>query len=217
MVHKHEYRVTVTWKGNRGAGTSGYRSYSRDHVVSAEGKTDIQGSSDPAFRGDRTRWNPEDLLVASLSACHKLWYLHFCAVTGVIVLEYEDAAEGVMEINEEGIGRFIDVVLRPRVTIKAGTFPEIALELHEDAHERCFIANSINFPVRCEPVIIEAEASVSKDITLGENDRDITLGEAAKDITLGDTADIACGDTAASAMPLNLSDDPQGERGNRDY
>ncbi|MCL6707501.1 OsmC family protein [Pseudomonas sp. R2.Fl] len=156
---RHEYRVTVTWRGNLGTGTSGYRAYSRDHVVSAEGKPDIPGSSDPAFRGDPARWNPEDLLVASLSACHKLWYLHFCAVSGVVVLEYEDHAEGVMEMDREGSGRFVDVVLRPRVTIRAGTYPDIARDLHHDAHEKCFIANSVNFPVRCEPVIVEAEGT----------------------------------------------------------
>ncbi|MBO3759576.1 OsmC family protein [Ciceribacter sp. L1K23] len=153
---KHEYRVTVRWKGNLGTGTSGYRAYSRDHVISAAGKPDIEASSDAAFRGDPARWNPEDMFLASLSACHKLWYLHFCAVSGVVVMEYEDNAEGVMEMDEEGSGRFTDVVLKPRVTIKAGTYPDIARELHEDAHEKCFIANSVNFPVRCEPVIIEA-------------------------------------------------------------
>ncbi|PZU86661.1 MAG: peroxiredoxin [Shinella sp.] len=152
---QHEYRVTVTWQGNMGTGTSGYRDYGRDHVISADGKPDISGSSDPAFRGDVARWNPEDLLVASLSACHKLWYLHFCAVSGVIVTAYEDHAEGTMVMDEDGAGRFTEVVLRPRVTIKAGTYPQIAAELHGDAHEKCFIANSVNFPVRCEPVIIE--------------------------------------------------------------
>lgn len=154
--HRHEYKVSVVWKGNLGTGTSGYRAYSRDHVISAEGKPDIPGSSDPAFRGDKTRWNPEDMFLASLSACHKLWYLHFCAVSGVVVIEYEDNAEGIMEMDGEGNGRFTDVVLKPRVTIKAGTYPDIARELHEDAHEKCFIANSVNFPVRCEPVIVEA-------------------------------------------------------------
>lgn len=151
----HEYSVTVTWTGNHGTGTSAYRAYSRDHVISANGKPDIPGSSDPAFRGDGERWNPEDLFVAALSACHKLWYLHFCAVSGVIVTAYEDHAEGVMEMDADGTGRFVDVVLRPRVTIKRGTFPELALELHGDAHEKCFIANSVNFPVRCEAEIVE--------------------------------------------------------------
>ncbi len=153
--HPHHYAVTVTWTGNQGTGTSGYRAYGRDHVISAEGKPDIAGSSDSAFRGDPARWNPEDLLVAAISACHKLWYLHFCAVSGVVVIEYEDHADGVMVMDAEGSGRFTEVTLRPRVTIKPGSEPGAAMELHEDAHEKCFIANSVNFPVRCEPVIIE--------------------------------------------------------------
>lgn len=152
----HEYSVTVTWTGNHGTGTSAYRAYSRDHVISANGKPDIPGSSDPAFRGDGERWNPEDLFVAALSACHKLWYLHFCAVSGVVVIGYEDHAEGTMEMDEDGAGRFTEVVLKPRVTITERSDVGIAEELHGDAHEKCFIANSVNFPVRCEPTIIRA-------------------------------------------------------------
>lgn len=152
--HHHEYRVIVTWTGNRGTGTSGYRDYARDHAISCDGKPDIPGSADPAFRGDAERWNPEDLLLASISACHKLWYLHVCAVNGVVVTAYEDHAAGTMVTDETGAGRFTDVVLRPRVTIAAGD-AERAEQLHEDAHEKCFIANSVNFPVRCEPVIIQ--------------------------------------------------------------
>ncbi len=149
----HEYSATVTWIGNRGTGTSGYRDYSRDHVIAAGSKPDIPGSADPAFRGDAERWNPEDLLVASVSACHKLWYLHLCAVSGVVVTAYEDHAEGLMVTEEDGSGRFTEVVLRPRVTISSGD-RERAASLHHDAHEKCFIANSVNFPVRCEPVIV---------------------------------------------------------------
>jgi organic hydroperoxide reductase OsmC/OhrA len=132
---RHEYQVKVTWQGNAGTGTSGYRDYGRDHVISVEGKPDILASADPAFRGDPARWNPEDLFLASLSACHKLWYLHFCAVSGVIVVAYEDHAEGVMEMDADGTGRFTDVLLKPRVTIKRGTFPELALELHRQLCE----------------------------------------------------------------------------------
>ncbi|MFC3165079.1 OsmC family protein [Ciceribacter thiooxidans] len=151
----HEYSATVTWTGNRGTGTSGYRDYSRDHVIAAGAKPDIPGSADPAFRGDADRWNPEDLLVASVSACHKLWYLHLCAVNGVVVTAYEDHAEGQMVTEEDGSGRFTEVVLRPRVTISSGD-RERAASLHHDAHEKCFIANSVNFPVRCEPMIVTA-------------------------------------------------------------
>ncbi|KFD11444.1 OsmC/Ohr family protein [Serratia marcescens subsp. marcescens ATCC 13880] len=96
MKGEHHYQVAVTWQGNLGAGTEDYRAYGRDHLIGAAGKADIAGSADPAFRGDATRWNPEDLLVASLSACHKLWYLHLCATSGISVLAYQDDAVGVM-------------------------------------------------------------------------------------------------------------------------
>jgi organic hydroperoxide reductase OsmC/OhrA len=152
MAHReHTYRVTVTWTGNQGTGTSGYKAYSRDHAIESAGKAPILGSSDPAFLGDRTRWNPEDLLVASTSACHKLWYLHLCAEAGIAVLAYVDEAEGTMVEGERG--RFTKVVLRPRVTVRAGDDVELARRLHHDAHEQCFIANSLNFPVLCEPSI----------------------------------------------------------------
>lgn len=152
----HKYDVTITWSGNLGTGTSGYREYSRDHVISAEGKPDIAASSDTAFRGDAARWNPEEMLVASLSACHKLWYLHFCAVSGVVVGEYIDKAEGVMTIPEYSVGSFTKVVLRPEVTLIKGDV-QTAIDLHKDAHEKCFIANSVNFPVSIEPTIITAK------------------------------------------------------------
>lgn len=149
---EHHYSVKVTWTGNRGTGTTGYRDYDRDHTLSAEGKPDIAGSSDPAFRGDSARWNPEELLVGSLSACHKLWYLHFCAVSGVVVSDYVDIAEGTMVMGKDGAGHFSEVVLKPVVTITKGD-PAVAQELHEDAHEKCFIARSVNFPVRIEATV----------------------------------------------------------------
>ena len=116
-ARKHNYAVSVTWTGNQGTGTSGYRDYSRNHDVSCDGPHTIAGSSDPAFRGDRTRWNPELELVAALSQCHMLWYLHLCAEAGVIVLSYSDDAAGTMEETADGSGRFTEVVLRPQVTI----------------------------------------------------------------------------------------------------
>ena len=154
MAKKHRYTVTVEWTGNRGSGTSDYRSYDRSYGISAgERKADIAGSSDPAFRGDPARWNPEELLVASVSACHKLWYLHLCALAGVVVTGYIDRAEGIMEETADGSGRFVRVTLRPEITLAAGSDQAKARELHEPAHEKCFIANSVNFPVDCEPVI----------------------------------------------------------------
>lgn len=148
---EHHYKLQVEWTGNRGSGTSGYRDYDRNHVISTPGKPAIPGSSDPAFRGDATRWNPEDLLVASASACHKLWYLHLCAEAGIVVTAYVDEAEGAMREDASG-GRFERIVLRPRVTIAAGD-RELALQLHHQAHDKCYIANSVNFPVLCEPSI----------------------------------------------------------------
>ena len=144
---QHHYAVNVSWTGNLGTGTASYRGYSRDHVIQAQGKAQIAGSSDPAFRGDPARWNPEELLVASLSACHKLWYLGLCAEAGIVVLAYEDDAEGEMVEEHSGAGQFSSVTLRPRVTLAAGSDLDKARELHHLAHQKCFIARSVNFPV----------------------------------------------------------------------
>jgi organic hydroperoxide reductase OsmC/OhrA len=155
MNHQHHYRVDVEWTGNRGTGTDGYRNYSRDHVIRIAGKPELAGSSDPTFRGDATRHNPEDMLVAALSTCHMLSYLHMATVAGVVVTAYTDAAEGTMASEGDG-GRFVEVVLRPVVTISAASDPGKAEAAHEAAHHACFIANSVNFPVRCEPRIVVA-------------------------------------------------------------
>jgi organic hydroperoxide reductase OsmC/OhrA len=152
----HTYRVTVEWTGNRGAGTPGHAGYGRDHTISAGPKPLIQGSSDPAFRGDPACWNPEDLLLASISACHKLWYLGLCAKAGISVLSYRDEAEATMIEESTGAGRFVSAVLRPRITIQAGGDIAKAIGLHHDAHSFCFIANSVNFPIACEPVVTAA-------------------------------------------------------------
>jgi organic hydroperoxide reductase OsmC/OhrA len=151
----HIYRTLVEWTGNDGTGTSGYRNYSRAHDISVpgSGKPVIPGSSDPAFRGDGARWNPEDLFVASISTCHKLWYLHLCALAGVIVTAYRDEAVGTMEETAGGAGWFTEVMLHPVVTITASSDAAKARELHENAHAMCFIANSVKCPVRCEPDI----------------------------------------------------------------
>ncbi|MGC1966798.1 MAG: OsmC family protein, partial [Candidatus Acidiferrales bacterium] len=131
MAKIHHYAVTVKWMGNTGTGTSGYKNYERRHEILGEGaKPPIPGSSDPTFRGDATRWNPEELLVASLSACHKLWYLHLCATAGVVVVEYIDHAEGFMEETPDGSGRFVRAILRPEVTLAASSDTAKARELH---------------------------------------------------------------------------------------
>ena len=154
MNKQHGYEVLTRWTGNLGTGTSEYRAYSRDHEVQGARKgTRIFGSSDTAFRGDSTRYNPEELLVASISTCHLLWYLHLCADAGVVVVDYVDAASGTMLQTEDGGGHFTEVVLRPRVTIARADQKGEALRLHEEAHRLCFIANSVNFPVRQTPEI----------------------------------------------------------------
>ena len=155
---EHSYSTVVKWTGNTGTGTSSYRAYSRQHEVSAPGqpKPPIPGSSDPGFRGDATHWNPEELLVASISACHQLWYLHLCADAGLVITSYVDRAEGVMVEDADGGGRFRRVVLRPVVTFAPGADLDRARELHHEAHRVCFIANSVNFPVEHEPELRSA-------------------------------------------------------------
>jgi organic hydroperoxide reductase OsmC/OhrA len=153
-VRQHRYEVSLSWTGNRGSGTSGYREYGRDHEVSTAGRPVIAASSDPAFRGDADRWNPELELTAAVSQCHMLWYLHLCAEAGVVVTGYSDDAQGIMATGADGAGRFVEVVLRPRVTVADAGMTEAAVNLHKDANAKCFIANSLNFPVRHEPVIM---------------------------------------------------------------
>ncbi|MBO0870852.1 MAG: OsmC family protein [Micromonosporaceae bacterium] len=155
MPRTHHYQVDVTWTGNTGTGTSGLRDYERSHDIGAGGKPVIPGSSDPAFRGKADRWNPEELLVASLSQCHMLWFLAVCAQEGIVVTHYADHPSGTMVEDSDGGGRFTDVVLRPRVRIadpeQAGRLPAV----HDRAHHLCFIANSVNFEVRTEPEVAE--------------------------------------------------------------
>jgi organic hydroperoxide reductase OsmC/OhrA len=153
MHRTHSYEVTVTWTGSRGTGTSGYHAYARDHDVAAEGRPVIAASSEPLFRGDPTRWNPELELTAALSQCHMLWYLHLCAESGVVVTSYTDEATGTMNEDDDGSGRFTEVVLRPRVAVASPGMIDAATRLHKEAHAKCFIANSVNFPVRHEPAI----------------------------------------------------------------
>ncbi|WP_258103106.1 OsmC family protein [Marinoscillum sp. MHG1-6] len=150
----HHYKTEISWTGNLGKGTADYTSYKRDHVVTINGKSDpINMASDPAFRGDPTRYNPEELLVISLSSCHMLWYLHLCAINDIIVTTYEDAAEGTMEEISNGGGRFTSVTLHPKITIANVDKVDLAFSLHEKAHELCFIANSCNFPIHHQPNI----------------------------------------------------------------
>jgi organic hydroperoxide reductase OsmC/OhrA len=153
MAREHHYAVTVDWTGNQGTGTSGYKAYARAHDIRSADKPPIPGSSDPAFRGDPARYNPEELLVASLSTCHMLWYLHLCSTAGIVVTAYADRAEGTMIEEADGGGRFASVVLKPEITVKPGADLAKARALHAEAHKLCFIARSVNFPVTHEPTI----------------------------------------------------------------
>ena len=147
-LKRHQYQVQVAWTGNQGQGTKTYKSYKRDHAITVAGKPLLLASSDPSFRGDAARYNPEELLVASLSSCHMLWYLHLCAINSIVVTDYKDEANGVMAENADGSGAFVEVTLNPHVTIDANSDQDKALLLHEEAHRYCFIANSVNFPVK---------------------------------------------------------------------
>lgn len=156
MPRSHQYQVQVTWTSNTGRGTTGYRDFARDHEITGvdtPGKPTIPGTADPAFRGDDERWNPEELLVASLSQCHMLWYLVLCAQSGVVVTEYQDRPSGTMVETADGSGSFTDVTLRPEVTITTPDRIEVATQLHDKAHRMCFIANSVNFTVHHTPTI----------------------------------------------------------------
>lgn len=149
----HLYKVHNLWTGNTGIGTHDYKSYERAYTISIEGKPDLLGSSDPGFRGDSSRHNPEELFLASISGCHMLWYLHLCSSQRIVVNAYEDQATGTMVEERDGSGRFTEVILRPQVTVAKMDMIETAESLHRRANEMCFIANSCNFPIKHEPYV----------------------------------------------------------------
>jgi len=153
-MKKHNYEIKLEWTGNKGSGTFDYRSYGRNHKIIVENKREpILGSSDPSFRGDSARYNPEELFVSSISACHMLWYLHLCSSNGVIVTEYQDRATGIMEEDSDGSGRFREVTLHPTILVSESTMIDKAVELHHSANKMCFIANSLNITIGHEPDI----------------------------------------------------------------
>jgi organic hydroperoxide reductase OsmC/OhrA len=157
-MRTHRYTVTNRWTGNLGTGTSDYRSYSRSHELSTPAKSaPIAGSSDPMFRGDRTRYNPEELLVSALSACHMLWALHYCADAGIVVTEYVDDAHGEMVERGDGSGEFTSVVLHPRMKVADPSRIADAIAIHARVHDVCAIARSVNFSVSCEPSVTAGE------------------------------------------------------------
>lgn len=152
MQKEHHYKTAIEWTGNKGTGTKNYRTYERSHQIAVENKAVIEASSDPAFRGDKTKYNPEELLVASISSCHLLWYLHLCSEAGVVVTAYIDHATGTMVETEDGGGHFTEVTLHPDITVSDETMIETANALHIKANKLCFIANSVNFPVFHKPI-----------------------------------------------------------------
>jgi organic hydroperoxide reductase OsmC/OhrA len=149
---EHHYAIRVHWQGNRGTGTSGYRDYGREHTFSANGKPSIEGSADRTFHGDADRWNPEELLLAALSQCHMLSYLHVAVSHGIVVTDYTDEPVGTMVQTAGGAGHFSSVILRPVVTVASAADLETAAACHHEASSKCFIANSVNFPVTHEPI-----------------------------------------------------------------
>lgn len=149
----HEYNATIKWTGNRGTGTSGYTDYDRSHTISVDGKVNIEASSDPHFKGDAARYNPEDLFLTSIASCHMLWYLHLCADHGIIVEAYTDRPYGLMETGANGSGQFTKIELRPEVKVKEEQTLERAVGLHQQAHTMCFLSNSVNFEIVIKPQI----------------------------------------------------------------
>jgi organic hydroperoxide reductase OsmC/OhrA len=157
-LDEHRYAVTVRWTGNRGEGTATYRGYSRDHDIEVPGLPVLKGSADPTFHGDRTRYNPEQLLLTALSQCHMLSFLHVAVKHGVVVTAYQDRAEAVMRTNRDGSGQFESATLRPEVTVAAAVDAALMEQLHEEANKVCFIARSVNFPVLHEPAVSVRDA-----------------------------------------------------------
>lgn len=155
----HTYAVNVQWTGNTGRGTQTYTAYERAHIIQVQGKPALPGSSDPNFRGDNSRYNPEELLIASLASCHMLWYLHLCSEANIIVSEYTDSAIGKMLDKVSNGGYFTAVTLYPKVTIQKAANAPLADALHHRAHQLCFIANSVNFPVNYQAKITPEETS----------------------------------------------------------
>lgn len=159
MMKEHKYQAIITWTGNLGKGTSSYREYERSHSVEIDGKKVIESSSDPSFRGDPSKHNPEDLFLSSISSCHMLWFLHLCSVEKIIVTDYVDQAEGTMKENKDGSGFFEEVTLKPEVTVLEERMIEKLDSLHERANKMCFIANSCNFPIHHKATSKTVQAS----------------------------------------------------------
>lgn len=161
MKTQHNYKLALKWTGNQGSGTSNYKNFERSYTIQIENKAIIHGSSDPEFRGDRTKHNPEELLLAATSSCHMLWYLHLCSEAKIVVTDYTDNATATLDETETGNGKFSSITLNPIVTVTDQSMVKQAIELHKNANEFCFVSNSLNFKVAHQPVI-----NVIKDAAL---------------------------------------------------
>lgn len=162
MNRVHNYKLAIKWNGNRGLGTSDYKAFDRDYAIQIEHKETLNGSADPTFRGDKTKFNPEDMLLASLSSCHMLSYLHLCSVGGIVVIDYYDTATAVMETRIDGGGHFREVTLNPVVTVADASMIDKAITLHKRASEVCFIANSVNFQIKHIPVVNTPDQAIEQ-------------------------------------------------------
>ena len=152
----HKFETQVQWTGNLGAGTKTYTSYSRDHAIFGKDKKEVIGaSSDPIFRGDKSKYNPEELFLASIASCHMLWYLHLCADQGITVTNYKDSPIAELLLSEDGSGKIENIILQPQILIKEKSLIDLATKLHQDAHHFCFIASSVNSSIK-----IQAHVSV---------------------------------------------------------
>ena len=156
MSKTHDYTARIAWTGDRGEGTKRYKGYDRTWRIATPGQLPIDCSNDPSLGGDPTKPNPEDLLLASLSGCHMLWYLHLASEAGIVVRAYEDAPLGVGETGPRGDGRYLRAVLRPTITLAQGADLAKADALHHEVHHFCFIARSVNFPIAYEARYLEA-------------------------------------------------------------
>jgi organic hydroperoxide reductase OsmC/OhrA len=161
----HAYTARLIWDGNTGQGTARYTDYERNYRVVIAGKPDIAGSADAAFRGNADRHNPEDLFLAAIAACHMLFFLSLCARRGVRVLAYEDEAHGTMAVDADGGGRFTGIVLHPVVVLEDAGQTKLATQLHELAHQRCFIANSCRVPIRPIVTVRARESATDRSVT----------------------------------------------------
>lgn len=154
MSKQHDFISKVVWTGNRGEGTKSYNGYDRTWDMAVDGKEVVHCSNDPLLGGDPSKYNPEDILISALSSCHMLWYLHLCSNAKVTVLSYEDNAVGIGESEPSGKGRFIKAILKPTIIITHDSDADKALQLHDEIHQYCFIARSVNFEVEYEPTIL---------------------------------------------------------------